>query len=58
MCDRAKDAEAFTPLRWGRSANDVDDQSLANFYTALKMPGRVALDSRNSPECMRYNDKE
>jgi hypothetical protein len=56
--DRAKDAEAaaFTPLRGGRTTNDVEDRGLIKFYTALKTPGRVALDSLNSPKRVRYND--
>ena len=56
LCNRAKDAKAFTPVRGRWTADDVEDQGLANFYTELKTPGRVALDSLNSPKCMRYND--
>ena len=58
LCDRAKDAEAFTPVRGRRAADEVEDRGLVNFYTALKTPGRVALDSLNSPKRMRYNDEE
>ena len=47
LCDRAKDAEAFTPIQGRWTADDVEDRGLANFYTALKTPGRVALDSLN-----------
>jgi hypothetical protein len=36
----------------------VEDQGLANFYTGLKTPGRVVLDSLNSPKRMRYDDAE
>jgi hypothetical protein len=53
LIDRAKDAE--TPLRGGRTTNDVEDRDLVKFYTALKTPGRVALDSLNSPKRVRYN---
>jgi hypothetical protein len=44
------------PVQGRRTADDVEDWGLANFYTALKTPGRVALDSLNSPKCMRYKD--
>jgi hypothetical protein len=54
LSDRAKDAE--TPLRGGRTTDDVEDWGLVKFYMALKTPGRVALNSLNSPRRVRYND--
>ena len=58
LSDRAKDAEAAasTPLRGGRTMNDVEDRGLVKFYTALKTPGRVALNSLNLPKRARHND--
>ena len=58
LSDRAKDAEAAvsTPLRGGRTMNDVEDRGLIKFYTALKTPGQVALNSLNSPKRARHND--
>ena len=58
LSDRAKDAEAAasTPLRGGRMTNDVEDWGLVKFYMALKTPGRVALNSLNSPRRVRSND--
>ena len=52
LSDRAKDAEvvASTPLRGGRTTNNMEDRGLVKFYTDLKTPGRVALDSLNSPK--------
>ena len=58
LCNRAKDAEAFTPAQGQRTADDMEDRGLANFYTVLKTPGRVVLDSLNSPKCMQYDDPE
>ena len=56
LCNRAKDAKAFTPVQGQRTADDVEDRGLVNFYTALMTPGRVALDSLNSSKRMRYDD--
>jgi hypothetical protein len=58
LSDRAKDAEAAasTPLRGGRTTDDAEDRGLVRFYTDLKTPGRVALDSLNSPKRVKYND--
>ena len=55
LSDRAKDAEvvASTPLRGGRTTNNVEDRGLVKFYTDLKTPGRVALDSLNSPKRLK-----
>jgi hypothetical protein len=41
LSDRAKDAKAAasTPLRGGRTTNDVEDRGLVKFYTDLKTPG-------------------
>ena len=50
LCKRAKDAKAFTPVRRQRTADNVEDRGLANFYTALKTPGKVALDSLKLPQ--------
>ena len=60
LIDRAKDADAAasTPLRGGRTTNDMEDRGLVKFYTDLETPGRVALDSLNSPKQARYNDGE
>jgi hypothetical protein len=56
LIDRAKDAEAAasTPLRGGRTTDDAEDRGLVRFYTDLKTPGRVPLDSLNSPKRMKY----
>ena len=58
LSNRAKDAKgaASTPLRGGRTTNDVEDRGLVKFYMDLKTPGRVVLDSLNLPRCMRYDD--
>jgi hypothetical protein len=58
LCDRAKDAKAFTPVQGRRAADELEDWGLVNFYTALKTSGRVALDSLNSPKRVQYDDKE
>ena len=59
LSDRAKDAEAASPTspRGGRMMTmDEEDRGLAKFYTALKAPGRVALDTLNSPKRMKFDD--
>ncbi len=57
LSDRAKDAEAAasTPLKGGRTTDDAEDRGLVSFYTDLKTPGRVPLDSLNSPKRVKYN---
>jgi hypothetical protein len=51
LSDRAKDAEAVasTPLRRGRTTNDVENRGLVKFYMDLKTPGRVAF-KESSPQ--------
>jgi hypothetical protein len=58
LCNRAKDAKAFMPVQGQWTADNAEDRGLANFYTALKTPWRVALDSLNSPKHIRYDDAE
>ena len=57
LSDMAKDAKAAasTPLRGGRTTDDAEDRDLVRFYTDLKTPGRVPLDSLNSPKRVKYN---
>ena len=57
LSDRAKDAKAAasTPLRGGSTTDDAEDRGLVRFYTDLKTPGRVPLDSLNSPKRVKYN---
>jgi len=59
LSDRAKDAEAAasTPLRRGSTTDDAEDRGLVRFYTDLKTPGRVPLDSLNSPKRVKYNHR-
>ncbi len=57
LSDRAKDAEvaASTPLKGGCTTDNAEDRGLVRFYTDLKTPGQVPLDSLNSPKHVKYN---
>jgi hypothetical protein len=54
--NKAKEANARTPTREG--GGDGEDQGLIQFAAAMKMPGRVAFDSFNSPKRMKFGDEE
>ena len=53
---QGKGCRGFHAVQGRRTADNVEDWGLVNFYTALKTPGRVALNSLNSPKRMRYDD--
>ena len=57
LCNKAKEANAHTPIRGGW-VRDKEDQGLINFAMAMKTSGGVAFDSLNSPKCFKYRFKE
>jgi hypothetical protein len=57
LCDKAKEANARTPVGGGR-AGDGEGQGLINFAMAVKTPGRVAFNSLDLSKHMNNGDEE
>ena len=57
LTDKAKEADAHTPVRGGWARDDLDTGPM-EFATAMKTTGQVAFDSLNFPKRTRHRDKE